>query len=49
MGLVAWADKISDHDAPVVEALRKAGAIIYVKTTMPQTGMVRITSVVVSD
>lgn len=35
-----WADKVADSDAPVVSVLRKAGAIVYVKTTMPQTGMV---------
>jgi Asp-tRNA(Asn)/Glu-tRNA(Gln) amidotransferase A subunit family amidase len=40
MGLVMWADKVADSDAPVVNVLRKAGAVVYVKTTMPQTGMV---------
>lgn len=40
MGFVAWAGRSSELDAPIVEALRQAGAVIYVKTTMPQSGMV---------
>ncbi|KAF2014673.1 putative general amidase [Aaosphaeria arxii CBS 175.79] len=39
MGYVSWADNVSADDAVVVETLRKAGAVIYLKTTMPQTGM----------
>jgi amidase len=39
-GYVCEANVISDRDAVVVQTLRQAGAIIYVKTTMPQTGMV---------
>jgi amidase len=38
-GFVAWADHVDTEDAVVVSALRDAGAIIYLKTTMPQTGM----------
>jgi amidase len=41
LGYVAWADRIASSDAVVVQSLRKAGEIVYVKTTMPQTGMVR--------
>jgi amidase len=41
MGYVSWANRISEEDANVVDSLRRAGAIIYVKTTMPQSGMVR--------
>jgi Asp-tRNA(Asn)/Glu-tRNA(Gln) amidotransferase A subunit family amidase len=44
IGLAAFADSKSDSDAIVVRALRKAGAIVYCKTTMPQTGMVTISS-----
>ncbi|KAH8897576.1 general amidase [Thozetella sp. PMI_491] len=39
MGYVSWADCVSTEDAVVVASLRKAGAVIYVKTTMPQSGM----------
>lgn len=38
-GATAWANQTDDEDAFVVKVLRDAGAIIYVKTTMPQTGM----------
>ena len=41
LGFVALADRVSDEDAIVVQTLREAGAVVYVKTTMPQTGMVR--------
>ncbi|CAE7223598.1 unnamed protein product [Rhizoctonia solani] len=44
-GYVAWAGKrIAQEDAPVVRILREAGAIIYVKTTNPQTLFVFETS-----
>lgn len=39
MGYVSWADKIATEDAVAVDTLRRAGAIIYAKTTMPQSGM----------
>jgi amidase len=39
-GYVSWADRVADCDAVVIEALREAGAIVFVKTTMPQTGLV---------
>jgi amidase len=42
IGLVAHANKVGDKDAIVVQTLREAGAVVYVKTTMPQTGMVRL-------
>ncbi|QRW24799.1 amidase [Rhizoctonia solani] len=36
-GFVAWAGrKIAEEDATIVQILRQAGAIIYVKTTNPQ-------------
>ncbi|KAL7893303.1 amidase family protein [Trichoderma sp. TUCIM 5745] len=39
MGYISWADQVGSEDALVVASLRKAGAIIFVKTTMPQSGM----------
>ncbi|KIX07405.1 uncharacterized protein Z518_02058 [Rhinocladiella mackenziei CBS 650.93] len=39
LGMVALANQVSDTDAIVVQTLREAGAVVYVKTTMPQTGM----------
>jgi amidase len=44
LGYVCWRKNVSTSDAVLVQTLRKAGAVIYVKTTMPQTGMVRTTS-----
>lgn len=42
-GYIAWAYKtVADKDASVVEILRSAGAIIYVKTANPQTLMVGV-------
>jgi amidase len=41
LGLVGFADTTSKGDAVAVQSLREAGAVVYVKTTMPQTGMVR--------
>ena len=35
-GLQAWRDRIAQHDAPVVAALRKAGAVIVGKTLMDE-------------
>ncbi|CAE6480263.1 unnamed protein product [Rhizoctonia solani] len=44
-GYVAWAGKnIAQEDAPIVQILRTAGAIIYVKTTNPQSLFVFETS-----
>ncbi|KAF2168695.1 hypothetical protein M409DRAFT_21436 [Zasmidium cellare ATCC 36951] len=39
MGYLSWADNVSEQDAVVVASLRQAGAIIFAKTTMPQSGM----------
>ena len=39
LGYIAWADDIQAEDALYVKSLKQAGAIIFVKTTMPQTGM----------
>ncbi|KAF8693911.1 Amidase, partial [Rhizoctonia solani] len=44
-GYVAWAGKkIAQEDAPIVQILRAAGALIYVKTTNPQSLFVFETS-----
>jgi Asp-tRNA(Asn)/Glu-tRNA(Gln) amidotransferase A subunit family amidase len=45
LGIAALADAISENDALAVKSLGKAGAIVYCKTTMPQTGMVRCQNV----
>ena len=42
-GYTSWAYKtVAAKDAVVVDILRKAGAVIYVKTANPQTLLVRI-------
>lgn len=48
LGLVALVNQVSKTDAVAVQSLRDAGAIVYCKTTMPQTGMVGDTMVIVS-
>ena len=44
LGYIANADNISDEDAVMVSTLRQAGAVLFCKTTMPQTGMAIETS-----
>ncbi|PYI07908.1 general amidase [Aspergillus sclerotiicarbonarius CBS 121057] len=39
MGYVSWAENVATNDCVVVDTLRAAGAVIYAKTTMPQSGM----------
>lgn len=39
MGYVAWIGKTEHRDSVLVNLLRKAGAILYVKTNVPQTLM----------
>ena len=39
LGYIAWANNRASEDAVFVSALRDAGAVIFVKTTMPVTGM----------
>jgi Asp-tRNA(Asn)/Glu-tRNA(Gln) amidotransferase A subunit family amidase len=41
-GFIAWADDFSTEDALVVKILREAGAVFHVKTTNPQSLMVRL-------
>lgn len=40
-GLIKWKDAVSPADALIVKIFREAGAIFHVKTTNPQTLMVR--------
>lgn len=40
LGLVAYLGKISDTNSPLVDILLSLGAVIYVKTNIPQTLMV---------
>jgi Asp-tRNA(Asn)/Glu-tRNA(Gln) amidotransferase A subunit family amidase len=40
IGYIAWADKVASEDAVIIDALRCAGAVIYVKTTAAQSAMV---------
>lgn len=47
-GYIRWAGRtVAEKDAVVVDLLRKAGAVIYVKTANPQTLLVCLTVVVV--
>lgn len=39
IGYVSWYDRISTGDASLVKVMRKSGAVVFGKTTMPQTGM----------
>lgn len=36
---MSWAHVVAEKDSVLVKALRDVGAVFYVKTTMPQTGM----------
>ncbi|KAJ5113584.1 acetamidase [Penicillium angulare] len=40
MGYVAWIGRRDEEDSVLVKLLRKAGAVFYVKTSVPQTLMV---------
>ena len=39
LGYMVWADVVAQKDCVLVKTLRDAGAVFFVKTTMPQTGM----------
>ncbi|KAL1689447.1 amidase signature domain-containing protein [Schizophyllum commune] len=39
MGIVSWLGRISEEDAALVTVLKNAGAILYVRTNVPQTLM----------
>lgn len=38
-GFVAWVDNVAADDASLVKSLKKLGAVIFARTTMPQSGM----------
>lgn len=40
MGYIDWLGKIESEDSVLVSILRRAGAVFYVKTSVPQTLMV---------
>lgn len=40
MGYAGWIDKIDEEDSVLVTMLEKAGAVFYVKTSVPQSLMV---------
>lgn len=40
MGYVDWLGRIESEDSVLVSILRRAGAVFYVKTSVPQTLMV---------
>ena len=39
MGIASWLGRISEEDAALVTVLKNAGAILYVRTNVPQTLM----------
>ncbi|KAH0837145.1 putative amidase [Fonsecaea pedrosoi] len=39
MGYLAWHNNRCTYDASIIQMLRNAGAVFFVRTTMPQTGM----------
>lgn len=41
IGMVSFLDEVSPANSPLVDILLKLGAVIYVKTNVPQTMMVR--------
>jgi len=40
IGMFSFMDEVSSESSPLVEILLKLGAVIYVKTNVPQTMMV---------
>lgn len=45
IGLVSFLDEVSATNSPLVDILLNLGAVIYVKTNVPQTMMVSQTTV----
>ena len=41
LGYVSWIGKVADRDATLTEILIECGAVLYVRTNLPQTLMVR--------
>jgi len=46
-GFVGWIKNVSLVDAVMVKILRKAGALLFVRTNLPQTCMVRFSQATV--
>jgi amidase len=44
LGYVSWIGKVAERDASLTEILIECGAVLYVRTNVPQTLMVRFTS-----
>lgn len=43
-GYVSWIGKVAKRNASLTEILIECGAVLYVRTNVPQTLMVRFTS-----
>lgn len=43
-GYVSWIGKVAERNASLTEILIESGAVLYVRTNVPQTLMVRFTS-----
>ena len=44
-GYVSWVGKVADRDATLTEILIECGAVLYVRTNVPQTLMVGLMTV----
>jgi amidase len=42
-GYVSWIGKVAERNASLTEILIECGAVLYVRTNVPQTLMVRFT------
>jgi amidase len=42
-GYVSWIGKVAERNASLTEILIESGAVLYVRTNVPQTLMVRFT------
>ena len=43
LGYVSWIGKVAERNASLTEILLECGAVLYVRTNVPQTLMVRFT------
>jgi Asp-tRNA(Asn)/Glu-tRNA(Gln) amidotransferase A subunit family amidase len=46
LGYVSWIGKVAERDATLTEILIECGAVLYVRTNLPQTLMVGFTSLI---
>lgn len=49
LGFVSFLDRVSEKNSPLVEILLELGAVLYVKTNIPQTLMVSTAEIVCPD